>query len=145
MCKEERKKERENTRPTPFLKDQSCTILGASGEERFFRATFNEGPRSRVQWNRAILLDEGHKLDPQPLDQGPSKTQKWQIEAKYSTILEGKSTWFEPTQKRKKSLKMRAHNFKEPRCKLGSNSRIQFTSNESKLVPKNLNPGPHLK
>jgi hypothetical protein len=64
-CKEERKRD-------PFLKDQSCPILGASGEERFFR----------VQWNRAILLDEGLKLDPQPLDQGPSLTPKWQIEAK---------------------------------------------------------------
>jgi len=28
--------------------------------------------------------------------------------------------------------------------KAGSNSRIQFTSNESKFVPKNLDPGPHL-
>jgi hypothetical protein len=35
--------------------------------------------------------------------------------------------------------------FGEPRCKIGSktgsNSRIQFTSNESKLVPKNLDLG----
>jgi len=29
--------------------------------------------------------------------------------------------------------------------KAGSNSRIQFASNESKLVPRNLDPGPHLK
>jgi hypothetical protein len=28
----------------------------------------------------------------------------------------------------------------EPRCKLRSNSRIQFASNESKLVPMNLDP-----
>jgi hypothetical protein len=33
----------------------------------------------------------------------------------------------------------------EPRCKLGSNSRIQFASNESNLGPRNLDPGPHLK
>jgi hypothetical protein len=26
----------------------------------------------------------------------------------------------------------------------GSTQRIQFASNESKLVPRNLNPGPHL-
>jgi hypothetical protein len=39
--------------------------------------------------------------------------------------------------------------FEEPRCKLRSNrrsnSRIQFASNESKLVPKNLDLAPHLK
>jgi hypothetical protein len=139
MCKEERKKER-TPAPPQFWK-----ISPAQSWEHQVKKGSLGLLSMRDQWNRAILLDEGHKLDPQPLDQGPSKTQKWQIEAKYSTILEGKSTWFEPTQKRKKSLKMRAHNFKEPRCKLGSNSRIQFTSNESKLVPKNLNPGPHLK
>jgi hypothetical protein len=46
-----KKKERESSPPPtpPFLKDQSCAILGTSGEERFFRATFDEGPRSRVQ------------------------------------------------------------------------------------------------
>ncbi len=39
--------------------------------------------------------------------------------------------------------------FGDPRCKLGSNarpnSRIQFVGNESKLVPTNLELGPHLK
>jgi hypothetical protein len=39
--------------------------------------------------------------------------------------------------------------FGEPQCKLGSNtgsnSRILFASYESKLVPKNLDPGLHLK
>jgi len=47
MCKEERKREPAPPAPPPpppFLKDQSCSILGASGEERFFRATFDEGP-----------------------------------------------------------------------------------------------------
>ncbi len=46
--------------------------------------------------------------------------------------------------------KTRAQNesslFEDPRCKLGSkvrsNSRVQFASNESKLVPRNLDPGP---
>jgi hypothetical protein len=28
------------------------------------RATLGEGPRSRVQWNRTILFDKSHKLDP---------------------------------------------------------------------------------
>jgi hypothetical protein len=27
--------------------------------------------QAKVQWNRAILLAESHKLDPQPLDEGP--------------------------------------------------------------------------
>jgi len=35
-----------------------------------FRATLDEGSRSSVQWNRAILLDERHKLDPWPLNRG---------------------------------------------------------------------------
>jgi hypothetical protein len=56
------------------------------------RATLDEGPRSIVQWNGAILLKESHnKLDPWPLDKGP-KPKKWQIEANlHGTILEGKS------------------------------------------------------
>jgi hypothetical protein len=50
------------------------------------------------------------------------------------------------TQKKKSSKE--SLQLGEPRCKLGSkagsNSRIQFASNESKLVPKNSDPGPHL-
>jgi hypothetical protein len=45
----------------------------------------------------------------------------------------------------KKKAKKESSWLEEPRCKLGSkagsNSRIQFASNESKLVPKNLEPG----
>jgi hypothetical protein len=34
--------------------------------------------RSRVEWNRAILLDESHKLDGWPLDEDPTpKSGKW--------------------------------------------------------------------
>jgi hypothetical protein len=41
----------------------------------------------------------------------------------------------------------RAHHVKNQKLvpKAGSNSRIQFASNESKLVPRNLDPGHHLK
>jgi hypothetical protein len=45
----------------------------------------------------------------------------------------------------KKKAKKESLWFEEPRCKLGSkarsNSRIQFASNESKLVHTNLYPG----
>jgi hypothetical protein len=46
--------------------------------------------------------------------------------------------------KRKRTKKVSPW-FEEPRGKLGSNSRIQFASNESKLVSTNLDPGPHVK
>jgi hypothetical protein len=108
--------------------------------------TLDEGPRSRVQsWNRAILLDESHKLDPQPFYEGPrSKSDKSQLNP-HDTILEGKSIDLNPQNKR---AQKGSSWFEEPRCKLGStacNSRIQFASNESKLVPRNLNPGPSSK
>jgi hypothetical protein len=45
----------------------------------------------------------------------------------------------------KKELKRRAHDLKNPRCKIVSrvecNSRVQFAPNGSKLVPRNLDPG----
>jgi hypothetical protein len=45
----------------------------------------------------------------------------------------------------KKELKRRAHDLKNPRCKIvsrvESNSRAQFAPNGSKLVPRNLDPG----
>jgi len=52
-----------------------------------------------------------------------------------------------PTPKTKSNKE--SSRFEEPRWKLGSkagsNSRIQFASNGSKLGPRNLNQGPHLK
>jgi len=72
-----------------------------------------------------------------------SKTKKWQIEVKSTWHhIGGKINWFEGEKKRalKESLW-----FEEPRCKLGLNSRIQFASNESKLVPMNLDLGPQSK
>jgi len=48
------------------------------------------------------------------------------------------SNWFGG--KKEKSSKKSTW-FGEPRYKLGSNSRIQFASNENKLVPKNLDYG----
>jgi hypothetical protein len=67
--------------------------------------------------NRAILLDESHKLDPWPLDEGP-RPKRWQIQAK--------STWhhfgekinpFKP--KKKKKLKMRARDLKNQHTSYG--------------------------
>ncbi len=104
------------------------------------RAAFNECRRSPVQWNRAILLAESHKSDPLPLDEGPwPKSGKWRLNV-HGTILEGNSIGSNP----KKDLEESSW-FGEPKCKLGSNSRIQFASNESKLVPSNFHPRPHLK
>jgi len=65
----------------------------------------------------------------------------------HCNILEGKSIGWNP--KGKKYLKRRSHNFKNQDMQASvqstANSRIQSGSNESKLVPRNLDPGPHLK
>ncbi len=66
-------------------------------------ATLADRPRLRVQWNRAILLAESHKLDPWPLDEGGAKTKKWQIKAQSTMApfwrgkkeLKKESSWFE--------------------------------------------------
>jgi hypothetical protein len=51
-----------------------CTIINAhldkTIESRILRATLDEGPSSKVQRNRAILLAESQKLDLWPLDDG---------------------------------------------------------------------------
>jgi hypothetical protein len=110
------------------------------------KATLDEGPRSRVQWNREILLDESHKLHPQPLDESPRpKSGKSRLN-RHGTILDGRSNGLNL---KKKGSKLESSWFEEPRYEVrfraGSNSRIQFTSNESKLVPRNSDPRPHLK
>ncbi len=66
----------------------------------------------------------------------------------HDTILEGKSIGLDPKKggKKKTQAQKRAQWFGEPRCKVvskaRSNSRIQFASNESKLVPRNLDLAP---
>jgi hypothetical protein len=65
----------------------------------------------------------------------------------HDTILEGKSIGLDPKKGRKKKTSSKESSwFGEPRCKVGSkarsNSRIQFASNESKLVPRNLDLAP---
>jgi hypothetical protein len=109
------------------------------------RVTLVEGPRSKVQWNRAILLDESHKLDPWPLDEGPRpKRDKLRLNL-HGTILEGKSIGSNPQQQQKKKVQKESSWFEAPSCKLGSNSRVQFALNEFKLVLRNLDSQPHLK
>lgn len=50
-------------------------------------------------------MDESHKLDSQPVDEGP-RPKEWQIEEKPTwQHIEGKSLGSDP----KKELKMRAH------------------------------------
>ncbi len=57
-------------------------------------------------------------------------------------VFGGKSNWFGP----KNSAKRRSPDLENQRIRLGtkvqSNSRIQFAPNESKLVPRKLDPGP---
>jgi len=45
----------------------SCSL----GFNLNIKVTVDEGPRSRVQWNRIIPLAESHILDPLSLDEGP--------------------------------------------------------------------------
>jgi hypothetical protein len=58
-------------------------------------------------------------------------------------VFGGKIDWM----RREKKSSKESSWFREPRCKQGSkahsHSRIQFVWNESKLVPRNLDPGPH--
>jgi hypothetical protein len=88
-------------------------------------------------------LDESHKLDSWPLDEGPRPNSgKLQLNL-HRHHFAGKINRFS-------SFKNKCSNesscFGEPRFKLrfkaGSISRIQFASNESNLVLRNLNPGP---
>jgi hypothetical protein len=104
------------------------------------RATLDEGLRSRNQWIQEILLVESFKLVPRPLDECPRpKSDKlsliWHLFWRENQLVGTKrqclkeSSWFG-----------------EPRIRLGtqvhSNSRIQFASHESKLVPRKSDPGP---
>jgi hypothetical protein len=93
-------------------------------------------------------LAESHKLDPHHLyDEGPQpKSGKSRLNLP-GTIVEGKPIGLDP---KAKGAQRRAHDFENQdksylRSKARSKSRIQFASNESKLVPRNSDPGPHLK
>jgi hypothetical protein len=116
------------------------------GSSRELRPTLDEGLKYRVQWNRAVLFSESHKLDPQPIDEGP-RPKKWQIVAKPTwRHFGGQINWFGPRQRAQKESLW----FGAPRCKARVQGRLQtqgfnFASNESKFVPRNLDPGPHLK
>jgi len=73
------------------------------------------------------------------------KTKKWQIEAKLTWHQFGrKINWFGPKKSIKK-LKGEAHGLENQMQAGWSNSRIEFASNDSKLVPRKLDPGPHVK
>ncbi len=108
------------------------------------RATLDEGLKFSVQWNRTILLAESHKLDPWPFDEGPRpKSGKLRLNL-HGTILEGNSIssgW----KREFKGEIMIGRTKMQARSKAGSNLRIQFASNKSKLVPRNFDLGPYLK
>ncbi len=96
---------------------------------------------SKVQWNRSFLLDESRKSDAWPLDEVPrQKSGKLRFKSTCHCFKrENQVGLIHQKEARKESSW-----FEEARCKLGSkalsNSRI--ASNESKLVPTNLDPGP---
>jgi hypothetical protein len=88
-------------------------------------------------------LYEGHKLDPWSLDEVPRpRSYKSRLNL-HGTILEGRSIGL--NQKKQRANKELSR-VEESRCRLGYkagfNSRIQFASNQSKLVLRNLGPGP---
>jgi len=106
------------------------------------RATLEESVRSRVQWNWRIILVKSHKLDPWPLDEGSKPKENGKMRLNLHGTFWMKNQLVEtPPQKSSKESSW----FGELRCKLVSNSKIQFASNGSKLVPRNLNPWMHLK
>jgi hypothetical protein len=104
-------------------------------------ATLDEGPRFKVQWNKAILLVENHKYGPK----GPRPTSDKLRLNLHSTYFGGKINWFKPPQKKNKRAQKGAHDLRTKMegvgSKEGSNSRIQFASNGSKLVPTDLDIG----
>jgi hypothetical protein len=75
----------------------------SSSSTSIIRATFDDDPRSMVQWNRAILLDESHKLDLWPWDQGPRPKRGKSRLNLHGTILEVTSIGLKdpPPQKKK--------------------------------------------
>ncbi len=73
-------------------------------------STLDEEPLSRIQWNRAILFYESHKLDTWLLDEGPwPKTGKIKTKHTWCTILEEKSIGSDLW---KEKLNRRAHDLK---------------------------------
>ncbi len=72
-------------------------------------------------------------MDPWPLDVGPRpKSGKSRLNL-HGTILKGNSIGLNQKNKLKRARK-ESLRFEEPRYKLGFNSRIQFASNDTKLV-----------
>jgi hypothetical protein len=64
----------------------------------------DKGLKPRIQWNRATLLTESHKLDTSPLKEGPRpKSGKLRLNL-HGTILEGKSVGSDPTKDLKREL-----------------------------------------
>ncbi len=77
-------------------------------------------------------------MDPRPLDEDPRPKVTNQGQSYiHGSIFVGKSIGLDP--------KKRAHDLENQDPSSWVQIRIQFASNEWKLVPKDLNPGPHLK
>jgi hypothetical protein len=103
-------------------------------------AILDQGRRSRDQWIQAILLVESFKLVPRTLDEGPRPKSGILGLNLHGTCFGGKINWF----RTKKTVLKESSRFGESRIRLATkvypNSRIQFASNESKLVPRKLDP-----
>jgi hypothetical protein len=90
---------------------------------------FRWGPRSKVQWNRAILLDQSHKFDPQPHDQNQAKP-TWHR-------FGGKITWLQPRKKLEGELMVW-------RTKMQASVQLKdsICFKWVRLVPRNVEPVP---
>jgi len=84
-----------------------------------------------------ILLVESFKLVPRPLDEGP-RPKSGKLRLTYvAPVLEGKSIGSDQKTVQKGELLIRLG------TKVQSNSRIQFASNQSKLVLRKIQPWTH--
>jgi len=84
-------------------------------------------------------------LVPRPLDKGPRpKSGKLRLNL-HGTGFGGKINWFRPKKVPKGELLIWRTKNQAIRTKVQSNPRIQFASNESKLVPRKLDRGPSSK
>jgi hypothetical protein len=84
-----------------------------------------------------ILLVESFKLVPRPLDEGP-RPKSGKLRLTYvAPVLEGKSTGSD-----QKTVLIKGELLIRLGTKVQSNSRIQFASNQSKLVLRKFDLGP---
>jgi hypothetical protein len=92
--------------------------------------------------NSSNLIGQKLQIGPEAFREG-SKTKKWQIEAKPTWHLFWRENQL--VQTKKNNAKRRAPDLENQESGYELNSRIQFASNHSKLVPRKLDPEPSFK